>query len=145
MQMILYNNQTDKRYLQKTIQPLETLQNVYLKDTTQVVDPEIELNTLPPTCNYCYLAGFNRYYYLTGVTHENGLFKTKWHVDVLMSFKEDILKSKVIIERSTNHYDMYLQDNELKIDQYTIDQYAKFSTTPFSSQNTSFVLGVLGG
>jgi len=63
---------------------------------------------------------------------------------VLMSFKDDIMKNKALVQRNTNDYDLYMQDNEFKLEQLTNDRYLKFSTTPFSISRESFVMGVLG-
>lgn len=146
MDMLLYNNKTDKRYINKTLKKIgDTLTGVYLKDETQVVNPQIILDHFPAGVNYCWLSEFDRYYYLTDVDFINGQYITKWHVDVLMSFKDDIKRNKSLIQRNTNYNDLYLQDNEFKIEQYTNDRYLKFNSTPFSISTNTFLMGVLGG
>lgn len=145
MEMYLYKNKSDKRYLNKSITQVGTITNLYLKGDTEVVDPEIILDDFPNDVNYCWLSEFNRYYYLIDVTCTNGQFITKWHVDVLMTFKDDIKRNKALIQRNTNYNDLYLQDNEFKIEQYTNDRYLKFNSTPFNTSTNTFLMAVLGG
>lgn len=144
--MKLYINKTDKRYINKDIAQVgSTITSLYLKDDTNVTEPVITLDDFPQGVNYCYLDLFNRYYFLVNVEMQNGLFATTWHVDVLMSFKDDIKRNKALIQRNTNYNDLYLQDNEFKIEQYTNDRYLKFNSTPFDTSINTFLMGVLGG
>lgn len=145
MQMTLYKNKTDKRYINKNISQVgNVLSNVYLKDDTEILNPVIILDTFPLSANYCYLSEFDRFYYLTSVDFIDGMYHTKWHVDVLNSYKNDILANKALVQRNTNYNDLYLQDNEYKIEQFSNDRYLCFSETPFSINSKTFVLAVLG-
>lgn len=148
MQMKLYINKTDKRYLKKDIEQVnETITTLYLKDETDVVNPEILLDDFPTGINYCYLDLFDRYYYLISVEMQNGLFLTKWHVDVLQSFQTDIKNQSVIAKRCHNisYIDYYLQDSEFKAEQYTKDQYLQFNDGNAFDENTSeYILAVMG-
>lgn len=145
MHMRLFKNKSDLRYLDKSIEQVgNELTELYLKDETNLLDPEIILSNFPQGINYCYLVEFDRFYYLESVDFNEGQYYTKWHVDVLMSFKDDIMKNKALVQRNTNNYDLYMQDNEFKLEQLTNDRYLKFSTTPFSTSRETFVMGVLG-
>lgn len=145
MHMRLFKNKSDLRYLDKSIEQVgNELTEVYLKDETNLLDPQIILDDFPQGVNYCYLVEFDRFYYLENVDFNEGQYFTNWHVDVLMSFKDDILKNKALVQRNTNNYDLYMQDNEFKLEQLTNDRYLKFSTTPFSRNRETFVMGVLG-
>ena len=113
MDIILYNNTDDNRKLNKSPTTIKTI-SVRLKDDTDIMHPVIELDAanLPPTANYCYIAAFNRYYYINqqGIKVGRDLTLTL-SVDVLMSFKTTILNSRVIADRSTNRCNKNLPDN----------------------------------
>ena len=113
MDIILYNTTDDSRKLNKTLTAIKTI-TVRLKDDTDIMNPVIELDgaNLPPTANYCYIAAFNRYYFINqqGIKIGRDLTLTL-AVDVLMSFKEKILSSRVIAAKSTNRCNKNLPDN----------------------------------
>lgn len=113
MDIILYNTTDDNRKLNKTLTAIKTI-SVRLKDDTDIMHPVIELDAanLPPTANYCYIAAFGRYYYINqqGIKVGRDLTLTL-SVDVLMSFKAQILGSKVIASRSTNKCNKLIVDN----------------------------------
>lgn len=113
MDIILYNTTDDSRKLNKTLTAIKTI-SVRLKDDTDIMHPVIELDAanLPTTANYCYIAAFNRYYFINqqGIKIGRDLTLTL-AVDVLMSFKEKILNSRVIAAKSTNRCNKNLPDN----------------------------------
>ena len=112
MDIILYNNTDDNRKLNKSPTAIKTIP-VRLKDDTDIMHPVIELDAanLPPTANYCYIAAFNRYYYINqqGIKIGRDLTLTL-SVDVLMSFKSNILGSKVVSRRASNNFNKMLPD-----------------------------------
>lgn len=112
MDIILYNTADDNRKLNKTLTAIKTIP-VRLKDDTDIMHPVIELDSanLPPTANYCYIAAFGRYYYINqqGIKIGRDLTLTL-SVDVLMSFKSQILASTVVAARSSKYCNRYLSD-----------------------------------
>ena len=112
MDIILYNTTDDNRKLNKALTAIKTI-SVRLKDDTDIMHPVIELDgaNLPPTANYCYIATFNRYYYINqqGIKIGRDLVLTL-SVDVLMSFKAQILTSTVVAARSSKNFNRYLSD-----------------------------------
>lgn len=112
MDIILYNTTDDNRKLNKTLTAIKTIP-VRLKDDTDIMHPVIELDAanLPPTANYCYIAAFGRYYYINqqGIKVGRDLMLTL-SVDVLMSFKSQILASTVVAARSSKNFNRYLSD-----------------------------------
>ena len=112
MDIILYNTADDNRKLNKTLTEIKTIP-VRLKDDADIMHPVIELDSanLPPTANYCYIAAFNRYYFINqqGIKIGRDLTLTL-AVDVLMSFKTQILASTVVAERSSKYCNRYLSD-----------------------------------
>ena len=112
MNIVLYNNKSDSRVINKSIEKISEI-SVILKSAQNIMSPEIMLQTktLPIEANYCYIPDFGRYYYINAQRLENGnISSIELTVDVLMSFKDMILKSKVVAERTTNKYNRYLPD-----------------------------------
>ena len=112
MQLILYNNISDKRKLNKTITQLSTVE-IKLKDENEIVNPTVILSAtyLPPSANYVYIEKLKRYYYINGqrILPGNRL-ELNLSVDVLMSFKDVINNSVVVARRSGNNYNKMLPD-----------------------------------
>lgn len=111
MNIILYNNISEKNKINKTLTTVDTLEGS-LKEPSSIINPEITIQRSDPTgFNYCYIPDFGRYYFVTNVTviHSN-IIKISLTVDVLESFKNQILAQTVIIEKNTNQFDPYLMD-----------------------------------
>ena len=112
MKIVLYNNKSDSRVLNKSIEQLAEI-DVILKSAQNIMSPEIMLQTktLPINANYCYISDFGRYYFINAQRLDNGnIGRIELVVDVLMSFKNLILKSTVVAERTSNKYNRYLPD-----------------------------------
>ena len=112
MKIVLYNNKSDSRVLNKSIEQIAEI-DVILKSVQNIMAPEIMLQTktLPIEANYCYISDFGRYYFINAQRLDNGnVSKIELTVDVLMSFKDMILRSTVVAERTTNKYNRYLPD-----------------------------------
>ena len=112
MNIVLYNNKSDSRVINKSIEKITEI-SVILKSAQNIMSPEIMLQTktLPIEANYCYISDFGRYYYINAQRLDNGnVSKIELTVDVLMSFKSMILSSTVVAERTTNKYNRYLPD-----------------------------------
>ena len=82
-----------------------------LKDDASLEDPVIYLtyNASLLQANYVYISDFNRYYFITGREISGKTMYLTLHVDVLMSFKSDILASVGTATRS-NFYNKNIPD-----------------------------------
>lgn len=80
--------------LQPTDQPLAQYTNVELKDNCSIVNPALVINAPlsqnVQTYNYCYIAEFRRYYYVTDWIWDMGVWICELQVDVLASFRLEI-------------------------------------------------------
>lgn len=116
MKIELYNCSCEKQYLNKTnfIKILNTFENAVLKDSTSITDPVIIISGVAPvyvTGNYMYIYEFARYYFVDDVYYvKNNLYEFHCHVDVLMSFKNTILGSRVLMERNEKTFEPYVVD-----------------------------------
>lgn len=102
MTITFYNNISERNVIGKTINnPLAI--NGTLRESTSVINPIITVEA-PVTLvgyNYCYIPDFSRYYYVVDVkSMRNNLWAVTLRVDVLMSFKNDILNTPAIIDHT---------------------------------------------
>ena len=97
------------------------------------------------TANYCHIgAPFNRYYFMgTATAGEDGLTRIPCHVDVLYTYRQNILNADCIAERSSSSYSEYLQDEYIKIEQGYTYNVSKFNYS-FESSLGDYILHVSG-
>ena len=97
------------------------------------------------TANYCYLgAPFNRYYFMgTATAGEDGLTRIPCHVDVLYTYRQNILNADCIAERSSSSYSDYLQDEYIQIEKGYTYNISKFNYS-FNPDTGDYVLLVSG-
>ena len=146
MQGKFYNNKSDARYLNKSIDlkydniPLEIL------TPASVVRPVLKVSSglIGQSVNYVYVDELERYYYIRNWTMENGYITLECEVDVLMSFKNVIKLQNVIVKRQENKYNLYQVDEKFKTLNFPCERVLEFpSGFDFSTQN--FILCIAGG
>lgn len=120
-----------------------------LRDGSSLIDPVIIVEANAPGFhangyNYCQVEEFGRYYYITNIVSVNyTLWEIHCHVDVLMSYKEQIRAQKAIVARQEAQYNLMLDDGVFMCYQNPKIQTKLFSNpTPFETQE--FVLVVAG-
>lgn len=110
MDITLYVNNSEKNKINKTLtQPLPL--SGTLRDETSIINPVINFeHENLAGYNYAYIPDFNRYYFISEITSvRTGLWRVSMSVDVLESFKTQIMNVPVILSDSENdHGDMYL-------------------------------------
>jgi len=111
MQIKFYRTLSDKDHLTKNLQN-ELIINGTLKDSCDILNPVIEFenNAELFSKNYCIIPDFGRNYYITGMEIINKRLIVSLHVDVLATYKNDILSSRANIVRS-NKGDKFIKDN----------------------------------
>lgn len=63
-----------------------------------------------PLFNYAYIPDFDRYYFIDDVSWAQGIWSLSMHVDVLGSFRNDILNSTQYVIRSASRSNPYIPD-----------------------------------
>lgn len=111
MQIKFYRTLSDKDHLTKDLQN-ELIINGTLKDSCDILNPVIEFenNAELFSKNYCIIPDFGRNYYITGMELINKRLIVSLHVDVLATYKNDILSSRANIVRSSKG-DKFIKDN----------------------------------
>lgn len=105
MNIKLYHNQSERNCVNKTIQEVLSLFGA-LRGEASIKTPVIRIgcDETIVTCNYAFIAEFNRYYFITDIKSiRNGIWEVSFLCDVLMSFKTDILNSYAVIDHTTEH------------------------------------------
>lgn len=139
----LMNNTEELNKITKTPTVVRTLHG-YLRDTTDLVDPEImiEFDGVLVDCNYMHIPIFNRYYFITKIESvRSKLWKVYAHCDVLKTYSEGILGTEAVVARSENRYNLYLNDSMYKVNSNPRLQIANF---PNKFSGESYVLVMNG-
>lgn len=88
----IYNNKSNKKVVNKTIEEVQEIDFIF-KDDTDITNPILILQSYQ-SGNYCYIPDLNRYYYIDRVTIMNGgFYKLYLEIDVLMSYKNEIMSA----------------------------------------------------
>ena len=116
-----------------------------LKGNCSILKPVLIIQgELITSYNYFQIPDFgNRYYFIDSIiTLNENTLEIKGRIDVLMSFKDDILNSKGIIERNEKEFIKYITDSK-----YTVLNYERIQTKQFPNSfpnNGEFILVVAG-
>ena len=145
MQAIYYKNTSDERYVNKKIAELGRTNNFYFKDDTNITSPTFKVSdsNISEDCNYIYVSDVNRYYYIRNKIYSKQCIYLECEVDVLMSFKDAILKQKCIVRRNQYLFNTYQKDEKIKLYEYDAVRTLKFPYG-FNFGNQQFIMGVVG-
>ena len=114
MVLKLYKNRSEKNALNKSISNEMSFDGT-LREDTSIKAPVIKIaaNSEIVNYNYAYISAFSRYYFISDIKSiRNGLWELYLIVDVLMSFKTDILRCYGIIDHTqSNLISEYLQSD----------------------------------
>lgn len=133
-----------------------------LRGPSSIIDPVVTIllsnrDEYISACNYAYIPAFHRYYYITNIIAVEGVIDTTpeatpqphqlWefhmHVDVLMSFKDQIRAQSAVVARQESTYNLMLDDGFFMTYANPKLQTRLFSVPdPFETQE--FVLVVAG-
>ena len=140
----LYKTSSQKNKLTKTLIDELTLSDVKLKGECSIERPRLVISGLSDfRYNYLYIPAYTRHYYITDIAIlNNELVQIECEVDVLMSFKEQILSNKGTVERNEEIYNSMFIDSTIPA---TIDnniRTIKFPEQPF--ETTSYIINYIG-
>lgn len=144
MTIKLYHNDSDKRTVSKSLSNESALIDATIIDDTSILAPRLKVRDngiIMVQYNYCYIADFKRYYYITDITVSNGYILIDCKVDVLMSYANEIKACRGIIARQEQKCNYYLDDPYYQSYEYSRVQVKTFSDV---FNNFNFVLTVNG-
>ncbi len=153
MTIKLYTNSSDNFTLQKKITQVAEFGNVLLLDNTNIINPAFRLVGLIDDfakINYCYVPEFNRYYYVVTVEIlAGGIIELQCAIDVLMTYREQILNTTAVITRGGKNYNVLVNDGQKIAQANTAVVNKKFTggelLSTITSENNSFLLTCYGG
>lgn len=127
MTAYFYNLTFDKNRVVKTVGTV-TGSTVSLKSPCDLHDPVLELTHAAGnmSINYAYIPDFGRYYFVDPPEIDGKIDVLRLHVDVLMSFANDIKASNVIATRS-NFINKQFDDNMVKPESDKFIDYRKLA------------------
>lgn len=125
----LYKNSSADNVVDKSIKLLHEFEEVIFKEDSSIYTPVIIIGGIKneafmdlesiSKCNYFSLPKFDRYYYITDIIMKKGqCIEIHGKVDVLMSFKADIMSSSQdaqLIVRQEVKKNNYLVDSEMPL------------------------------
>lgn len=123
--------------------------NGTIKKPTSAFDVVIEIEKTNPVSmhyNYMYISEFDRWYFITDIENiHNNIWVIHGHVDVLYTYRADILKAHAIIDKSEveGNANLYLDDGSFVMDSRKYNEIKAFSTG--FDDNGSYILICAGG
>ena len=144
MIITLYNNASEKNKIGKNLSVVETLMG-NLKEQSSITHPVITIERASPIgFNYCYIDEFSRFYFVDDVVMlTNNIMRVSLSVDVLESFKNQILNQNVIIDKNTFDVNKYLPDENWMVNVKTKTDIVNFPSGLLESGE--FILITAGG
>lgn len=145
MNIHLYLNNSEYNKMNKSLSNDVVISGT-LRDQSNVVTPTIliETNSSITTYNYCYIPDFHRYYFINEfVSVRNNLWSISLKSDVLMSFKDEILKCQGIVSDSTDNGDDYINGSQFVTNCKSTTTIKKFSSGLLD--DGEFILITAGG
>ena len=150
MTIILYRNFSENNRVDKNIEQVSEVSGT-LRTSCSILSPSIRINTAIDISfvNYIYIVEWKRYYFVNDIISvRNNLWEFVCHVDVLSTYKNQILNLSAIIARQENLYNLYLDDDKFLINAQRITWTKAFPNrvTPGNATNAkSFIITIAGG
>lgn len=116
-----------------------------LKEDTSVLKPIIIIKTSDPvySYNYMYISDFGRYYFIDDIKSvNNNIWEVHAHVDVLETYKTQILSNSAVVARQQNKFNTYLNDPEWKV--YANENVVAYKFTSPFTKALNFLLATAG-
>lgn len=143
--IVLLNNSSANNVINKDMTSVATLVG-HFRDDVDIVHPVVRIERSSAIgFNYVYISDFGRYYYVDEIkAYSNNILELSLSVDALQSFAAAILGHTAIIDkqRGKNAYNLYLNDDSLKMYQNPLIQLKLFENSFWD--DFEFVLVVAG-
>lgn len=144
MKITLYNTKSEKENLNKELTELVVVDDAKITTSFDMLKATVILkrNIIDDITkiNYLYIDSVKRFYFCD-VSIENGFIILSCNVDVLMSYKTDILKIEATIDRNEFLRNGYIQDDSYKVLAY---EEVVCKSFPSGLTNDSLILMTVG-
>lgn len=143
MKIYLYNTDSTNNTINKVLTD-EVEFDITFKASANSLRPSVRLQTTDLIkSNYAYIPDFERYYFIRDTSIQpNSITNLELEVDVLESFKEDILQSKAIVSRHTGA-NKYYDAGDYRIEERKTHKIYESDKTPEFKE--SLILVTIGG
>lgn len=139
----LYYNSSENNKLDKTLTSVLST-TVMFKDKTDLINPYVILDTSTDLTNCNYMKLNDKYYFISSIEClPGGLFGVTGHVDVLMTYRDQIRNQTGLIKRNLNQYNRFLHDERIQLNAYKQTKTLKFSSG--FSKTLNYYLVAIGG
>ena len=139
---------------QPTLGSGTTFTNVTLKDDCSILNPIITMRvasmpvpSIAPinTFTYCYIAKFNRYYFVEDWVYASGMWEAHLTIDVLASHKVAIGATSAYVERAASTYDGTIMDKLYPANTDYDIQYAalSYAYSNIAPSGGTYVVGII--
>ena len=154
MKVTLIVNKSDRKCINKSLDVKLAGINARAKEPCDILRPVIELEKETITqagvsyskINYLYIEEFGRYYFVDSVTIEpGGLLVFEASVDVLYTYRKDLLNTQFEVIRSSSLYSKYFVDPQLALQVLRYYDWKKIGHVPQSSSGKKYIITVAGG
>ena len=119
MEVIFYYNLSDARCINKNLVEGDTFEG-QMRDEINIMNPIVRFDTDEILrYNYAYIPELQRYYSIETVNiYRQGLIDVAMSIDVLMSFRRDILNCLAVVDKQAmqENGDEYIDDGSLVTD-----------------------------
>lgn len=141
MNLIAYSTKNPYNVINKELTQISTYE-IKIKKESSIINPVIMIESDSfIDFNYCYIDNFNRYYFVNDVeVFPNNIFYLTLSIDVLESFKSDILASYGYIAKQTNYNSFYNSNYASEITK-TNWVYTSNITLPDTTTNVLVTIG----
>ena len=117
MHVNVFQNNSDTNVVWKQITTKANLEG-YLRENCSIIDPIILVEGLSssdlPYINYCEVTEFGRYYYINDIVCVGKFYELHCHIDVLMTYKDQIKGIPAVIARQESVNNVMLEDGCIK-------------------------------
>ena len=144
--IIFYNNNSDRRCINKLLTESKTISgNIKSQYTSSGISLDIDKSVAGITpFQFNYMKYDNKFYYIDNVDFvSQNIIRLNCSVDLLETYKSQILKQTAVLNRSETSYNRYLNDDNLHINAYKRVQTKAFDKS-FSAVSTPILI-VTGG
>lgn len=119
--VVLINNSSAENVIGKSMSLVASLTGAF-RDEVDIVKPVVRIERASAVgFNYVYISDFGRYYYVEEVkAFRNNILELSLTCDPLESFKTQILNHDAIIDKQENQWNLYLNDDSIKMYQYPL-------------------------
>ena len=140
----LFNTSDSNNTINKTLTN-ETEFNIKFKGQADILNPVVKLQSETPILfNYGYIPDFKRYYFINNIVIEpKEIYRLELNVDVLESFKDDILNCYGYITQSNKINEYYNAGYETEERKET--EIFKGDVTIGDTENPTLIVTTIGG